>query len=144
MKKLVLLFCICAFISCKKDAAKDITKYRWVLDKAVVSPAMTVGNRTTTDYKSINGPHSCLANNYTYVFLTTGTYQVSSNGALCDMVANSSSQKWTKEGDKIILANGYGSNREATVEGNKMEQTSTFSKEGITYTVKYTYKAKSK
>lgn len=60
------------------------------------------------------------------------------------MVANSSSQKWTKEGDKIILANGYGSNREATVEGNKMEQTSTFSKEGITYTVKYTYKAKSK
>jgi hypothetical protein len=144
MKRLVLLLCICAFISCKKDAAKDITKYHWVLDKAVVTPAMTVGGKTTMDYKNINGPHSCLANDYTYIFLTTGIYQVSSNGALCDMAMNSSSQKWTKEGDKITLKNGYGSNIEATVEGNKMEQTSTFSKEGITYTVKYTYKAKSK
>lgn len=144
MKKLILFLCICTFICCKKDAANHITKYRWVLDKAVVTPAMTVGGKTTTDYKNINGAGSCLASNYTYEFLANGIYQVSSNGALCDMVGNSDSQKWTKEGAKITLTNGYGRNSEATVEGDRMEQTSTFSKEGITYTVNYTFKAKSK
>lgn len=144
MKKLGLFLCLCTFFSCQKDAANHITKYRWVLDQAVVTPAMTINGKATTDYKNKNGSGSCLASNYTYVFLASGIYQVSSNGALCDMAPNSDSQKWTKEGDKITLTHGSGASREATVDGNKMEQVTTFSEGGTTYTVKYTFKAKSK
>ena len=145
MKKLILFILLCSFFACKKDPAQDITKYSWVLEKAVVSPAITVNGKATTDYKNAYGSESCLASNYTYTFLNTGIFQVSSTGALCDMVANNETQKWVKNGDEIRLSgsNSYGIQL-FIVTDNFMKNTSTFTNNGVNYTVDYTYKAKSK
>jgi hypothetical protein len=145
MKKLILIICVCAFISCKKEnASENITDYNWVLKTAVINPAITINGKTSTDYKNILGDGSCLASNYTLAFLTTGIYQIGSNGALCDMIPNSKDQKWTKEGDLITLSNSYGNASSLTVSGNTMLQTTSFTQNNVNYTVVYTYSAKSK
>lgn len=140
MKRVVLFCCFLTLFACKKENIEDVTSVKWVLETAVVTPAMTVNGKTSTDYKNIYGAGSCLASNYTYVFLKSGIFEVSSNGALCDMVANTTNQKWTKQDDQLIL---NGTSR-FTIKGNTIENIAAFTANGIDYTVVYTFKAKTK
>lgn len=145
MKKLLLYFCICFSFACKKAADEDITKYKWVLEKAVINPAITVNGKATTDYKNAYGSESCLASNYTYTFLKTGIFQVSSTGALCDMLTNDETLKWEKNGEELRLSGSHIYGMQLfTVDKNSMRNTSTFTSNGVNYTVDYTYTAKSK
>ncbi|RZK52546.1 MAG: hypothetical protein EOO91_19140, partial [Pedobacter sp.] len=66
MRAFLVLALFLVALGCKKQtASEDITAYKWVLKTAVISPAITVNGKTTTDYKNSLGEHSCLANNYT-------------------------------------------------------------------------------
>jgi len=146
MKAFLVLALVFLSLGCKKEnAADNITAYNWVLETAVINPAITIGSKTGTDYKNLQGEGSCLASNYTMIFLSTGIFQISSNGALCDMVANTKDQKWAKEKNKITLTgNNYLNYNPLIVDGNTMVQTNTFTQNNVNYTVVYTYKAKIK
>ncbi|TKC12910.1 hypothetical protein FA048_04645 [Pedobacter polaris] len=143
MKRLILFICVCSFLSCKKNnkAEENITDYYWVLKTAVITPAKIINGKSTTDYKNALGEGSCLASNYTFNFLSTGIYQVSSNGSLCDMVANNNDQKWSKDGNVITLLNNYAAIKQLTVSGNVMLQTTSFTENNVNYNIIYTYSA---
>lgn len=150
MKKLILFFCACMLLSCKKDSAsinnEDITNVKWVLKTAVVDrPLPTSNGGVTTDYIAINGSQSCLGSNYTLTFLSDGTYQFSSTGALCDMIANQKNQIWTRENaDTIILNKGSGREITITLAGNKLTYILANTPGVVYWAVLYTFKAKSK
>ena len=96
---LIILF----LTSCKKEDGaplENLTTNHWLLTKASVSPAKTSGSTTSTDLFVLD-PSTCLANDYTMSFKTDGQYFISSNGALCDMIAGS--QPYTYTDSKLKL-----------------------------------------
>lgn len=144
MKRLILFICICTLFSCKKkNASENITGYNWVLKAQVISPAITIDGKTSTDYLRLQNPEGC-TKNFTYTFYDTGIFDVSSNGALCDMVANSNSQKWKLEGDQIIIdyTNVISQSASLKIRGNTLTQTSNLKINEINYSLTSTYEAK--
>jgi hypothetical protein len=73
MKKLILLFCACTLLSCKKNSDRinneDITNVKWVLETAVLDRPLQVNGGATTDYIAVSGPQTCIGSNYTMSFL---------------------------------------------------------------------------
>lgn len=133
---------------CKKDASEDITSYNWVLKTQVVAPAITVNGKTTTDYLSLQNPSGC-TKNFTFTFFKTGIFAVSSNGALCDMLANNDAQKWKLEGSEVILDYGnIGPSGSAIVklniDKNRLTRTSILTADGKDYSLTTTYIAQKK
>lgn len=143
MKKLLLIICVCIVFSCKKDnASENITAYNWVLKAQIISPAITIDGKTSTDYLSLQNPEGC-TKNFAYTFLETGIFTFGSNGALCDMIANTNSQKWKLEEDQITLDYGNGSSATPPlkVNENTLTQTSTITVSGTNYLLTSTYVA---
>lgn len=143
MKKLILFICLCSLFSCKKDnASKNITAYNWVLKAQVVSPAITIAGRTSTNYLSLQNPEGC-TKNFTYTFYDTGVFAVSSNGALCDMLASSNSQKWKRDGNQIIIDynNVVSPPAPFNINENTLTQASTITVSGVSYSLISTYEA---
>lgn len=143
MKKLILFICICTLFACNKDdASANITAYNWVLKAQVVSPVITIDGKTSADYLSLQNPEGC-SKNFTYTFYDTGIFSVSSNGALCDMVPNSNSQKWSLTGDELILEsnNVISSSSPLKLNKNTLTQIATITVSGVNYTLTSTYKA---
>lgn len=141
MKRFLIVALILLSLSCKKDnASEDITAYNWMLKTQVVSPAIKINGKTSTDYLSLQNPEGC-TKNFTYGFMESGVFTVSSNGALCDMVANSDQQKWEKNGDQLKLDFGSGMIRTLTVQKNSMIQTANITVDGANYTLTSTYTA---
>lgn len=132
--------------SCKKDnASENITDYNWVLTAQVVSPAITINGKTSTDYLSLQNQEGC-TKNFGYAFNDKGIFTVSSNGALCDMVANSDQQKWRREGDELILEynNVISPSSPFKISENSLSQTATITVDGANYTLTSTYSAQKK
>ena len=143
----VLLFAFFGF-GCKKDIAiDDVTSYNWVLKTQVVSPAITVNGKTSTNYLSLQNPEGC-TKNLTYTFHETGLYTVSSNGALCDMFNNHDAQKWKLEGNQLILQSGYVTSESSiiklTINKSTLVNTFTLTSGGINHTITSTYIAQKK
>jgi hypothetical protein len=171
MKKLVLFVCICVLVACRGEnksssitdttttALTDskpsvsetvtptnfkiagLTDFKWVLSSAIVTPAMTMNGKTSTNYMDLEGKGSCLGGGYALTFLETGIYQSSSNGASCKMPPNNDDQKWSLEGDTIILKNKYGSSNPYIFKGNTIVQNVSIVNNGVTYKIDYTYKS---
>lgn len=143
----MLLFAFFGF-GCKKDIAiDDVTSYNWVLKTQIVSPAITVDGKTSTNYLSLQNPEGC-TKNFTYTFHETGFYTVNSNGALCDMFNNHDAQKWKLEGNQLILQSGYvtfeSSIIKLTINKSTLVNTSTLTLGGINHTITSTYIAQKK
>ena len=143
MKKLLLLFAIClTIISCKKDIDKTLTSKTWAIESATITPAVTIGNKTSTNYIELMGQASCVAN-MMMTFSTDGTYTIGSNGALCDMAVSTDLKTWTRNGDQIILSSDR--NSPMVLNGKKLTQTISLpATSGTGYTIVYVYKAQSK
>ncbi|MFC4212016.1 hypothetical protein ACFOWA_12525 [Pedobacter lithocola] len=143
MKKLFLLFLLGVVLtSCKKDADKTLTSKNWKIETATVSPAMTFGNKTGTNYIELMGQASCVAN-MMISFNSDGTFTSGSNGALCDMAPTVGIQTWKRNEDQIILSSN--TKFPMVLSGNKLTQVITTEPQGgIIYTVVYVYKAESK
>ena len=78
MKKLILLFCICALLSCKKNSAtrsnEDIIDVKWVLETAVLDRPLPISSGgVTTDYIAINGSQSCIGSGNTLTYTLANT-----------------------------------------------------------------------
>lgn len=148
MKRLFLFLCICFSIACKKDSSfqnnKDITSVKWVLESAVLSAPLPYNNSTTTDYIAIQGPSSCLANNYTLTFSEDGTYQFSSTGALCDMVGSNKNQKWTRKDSTITLNGSSNYEQQIIIKDNSLTYRIANTPGVVYWNVLYTFKAKLK
>lgn len=143
MRNIFLFIIAGLFFSCKKDnTTANITDYNWVLKAQMISPAITINGKTSTNYLSLQNPDGC-SKNFTYVFYESGLFEFSSNGSLCDMIANSKSQKWKREGDQITL--DYGNVGSTVlilkVTGNSLVRTSEFTSNGEKYTLVSTYLA---
>lgn len=142
MKNLLLMLITCLLFSCKKDNDKTLIDKNWVIESATVSPAMTVGNKTSTNYIELSGSASCIAN-MMISFSKDGTYSSGSNGALCDMISITDIKTWRRDGDQIFLSTSPSS--PIILNNNKLTQTSTSSPiGGVVYTFVYVYKAQSK
>lgn len=147
MKKLLLISLICFAFACKKKdviTGNNITKYSWRLLSATVSPAMVINGKSETNYMTMSGNSTCLNHNYTLSFYDNGSFNISSNGPLCDLFAPSSKNSWIISGNDIKLNNGMGNESVVKLNGNTITDINTFQQNGITYTVIYIYKAKSK
>ena len=142
MKNFLFAAVILLSFSCKKEkASENITAYHWVLKAQVASPAVTIDGKTSTDYLSLQNPEGC-SKNFGFTFYANGTFAKGSNGALCDMIANSDRQKWTREGDQITLDYGNGpSTLKLTIKGNTLIGTSSITMNGSTHTIVSTYRA---
>ncbi|KQM74898.1 hypothetical protein ASE74_02640 [Pedobacter sp. Leaf216] len=142
MKKLMFILLVLFSLSCKKSQKEDpITKLKWVLETAIVSPALNIRGELVSDYKKLEGNDGCLSNNFTLTFLPNGTYRQSSTGSLCDMVENDENQKWRRSGEQIILGHSPNTENICTINGNKLTYTLVNSP-GIFYSkVVYTFKA---
>ena len=91
--------------------------------------------------KTLNGG-ACLNYNYTLAFKSDGTYTLSSNGPLCDMLANTAAQKWTKEGDKVTLTHPYIPTIVATIDGDNLVYTTSSTNGSVSYSIVYKFEAK--
>jgi hypothetical protein len=140
MKRLLLLFCICTAFACKKDI-ENLADQSFVLKKATISPAMTVNGKAETNAMTLNGG-ACLNYNYTLTFKDDGTYAISSNGPLCDMLANTSAQKWTREGDKVTLTHPYIPTIVATIDGDNLVYTTNSQSGGVNYSIVYRFEVR--
>ncbi len=139
MKKLILLILVCTSFSCKKDI-ENLADESFVLRKATISPAMVVNGKAETNAMTLSGG-ACLNYNYTLTFKGDGTYTISSNGPLCDMLANTSAQKWTKEGNKVTLTHPYIPVIVATIDGDNLVYTTNSSNGGVNYSIVYKFEA---
>jgi hypothetical protein len=140
MKKLLLILTVCLAFSCKKDPDKTLTKKDWRIESVTVSPAMTIGQKTSTNYMELMGPSSCVSTSI-ISFSPDGTYTSGSNGALCDMISDTSIKTWRRDGNQIFLSNAPQS--PLILSGDKLTQTtSTPSQQGIIYTFVFVYKSK--
>ena len=60
MENFLIVALILLSFSCKKNnASEDITGYNWVLTAQVVSPAITIDGKTSTDYFQYFSNMSC-------------------------------------------------------------------------------------
>ncbi|RNL49691.1 hypothetical protein [Pedobacter jejuensis] len=143
MKNLLLLFLIGATLTaCKKDADKTLATKNWKIESVTVSPAITIGGKTSTNYIELMGQASCAAN-MMISFNSDGTFTSGSNGALCDMAQTTAIQTWKRNDDQIILSSS--SKFPMVLAGNKLTQVITSEPQGgIVYTYVYVYKAESK
>lgn len=141
MKKLLLMLVICTALSCKKDVDKTLTSTNWKIESKTVSPAMTIGNKTSSNYLELMGPSSCDAT-MIISFAKDGTFTAGSNGALCDLFVNNTSiTTWKRDGDKIFLSSSP--NAPLILKEGKLVQTVTTAPQaGIVYTFVYIYKEK--
>lgn len=140
MKKLILILTVCLALGCKKDLDKTLTKKDWLIESVTVSPAMTIGKKTSTNYIELMGPSSCVSNSM-ISFSKDGTYTAGSNGALCDLKPDTSIKTWRRDGDQIFLSSAPQS--PLILSGNKLTQTtSTPLQGGIIYTFVFVYKSK--
>nr|WP_315420571.1 hypothetical protein [uncultured Pedobacter sp.] len=140
MKKLLLILTVCLAFGCKKDLDKTLTKKDWRIESITVSPAMTIGQKTSTNYMELMGPSSCVSNSM-ISFSSEGTYVWSSNGALCDLLSDTSIKTWKRDGDQIFLSSAPQS--PLILSGDKLTQTtSTPLQGGIIYTFVYVYKSR--
>ncbi|MEE1946239.1 hypothetical protein VRU48_14035 [Pedobacter sp. KR3-3] len=142
MKKLLLLALVCMALACKKSASDNMTKYNWTISSAVVTPAMTIDGKTSTDFLAIGNASTCLTG-LTYIFNENGTFVTSSNGPLCDRAPESPSQKWTRNGN-IVKLNYGGGGREAALNGDKLIIVDKSTKDNVEYTIVTTLIAKQK
>jgi hypothetical protein len=142
MKILIGLFLLFTLLSCKKQPDNILTTKDWVLESATVNPAMTIGNKTSTDYKNLLGPGSCLSSNYTLKFNTNGTFNGHSNGALCDLLVPSEPNKWSREGNMIRLL-GSSFNEVATLADQSLTYTSVSTIDMVIYTTVYIFRSTS-
>ncbi|WP_316806138.1 hypothetical protein [Pedobacter agri] len=87
------------------------------------------------------GAASCEATT-TLTFSEDGIFNISANGALCDMFydPNRKSVTWTRENDQIKVSSAPGA--PYTLKGNKLIQITTFTSGGSTYTLVRIYGAK--
>lgn len=143
MKRLMLLTLILFSLSCKKKNQEEdpITKQKWVLETAVVSPGLTIKGQFITDYKKLDGDNGCLSNDYTLTFLPNGIYQLSSTGSLCDMMGNGPDQKWRRSGEQIILGGNAESQIICNLNGSTLTYTIANTPGVVYYKVVYTFKA---
>ncbi|MFC3560948.1 hypothetical protein [Pedobacter jamesrossensis] len=140
MKKLLLLLVICTALSCKKDADKTLINTNWVIESTTVTPAMTSGGKTSTNYLELMGPSSCDAT-WILSFAKDGTFTAGANGALCDLFVDKSIKTWKKNGDQIFLSTDP--NFPFILKNGKLTQTKTISSQnGIVYTFVYVYISK--
>ncbi|NII84887.1 MULTISPECIES: hypothetical protein [unclassified Pedobacter] len=140
MKKLLLILTVCLAFGCKKDLDKTLTKKDWRIESVTVSPAMTIGQKTSTNYIELMGPSSCISNAM-ISFSKDGTYTSGSNGALCDLKPDASIKTWRRDGDQIFLS--YAPQSPFILSGDKLTQTtSTPPQGGIIYTFVFVYKSK--
>ena len=139
MKSFLILAVIFLSLGCKKEhTTQNITDYNWVLKAQVISPAITINGKTSTNYLSLQNPEGC-SKNFTYVFYDNGAFEYGSNGSLCDMVANSKLQKWKREGDQLTLDYGNGTSFSLNVTANALIRTSEITSNGEKYTLISTY-----
>ncbi|NTE04994.1 hypothetical protein G6M26_50380 [Agrobacterium tumefaciens] len=142
MKKLLFVLVISTALSCSKNIQKVLTEKTWAIESVTVTPAITMGDKTSTNYIELSGPESCVAN-LTLTFSKEGTYVAGTNGALCDMRADNSVKTWKVDGDKVILS--ASADAPLTLAGDKLTQTTTSTQaDGKTSTFVYVYKPKSK
>jgi hypothetical protein len=144
MKNLLFLLIITALVSCKKDADKTLINKNWVIASATITPARTVGNKTTTDLLELAGPGSCEANTI-LTFSKDGNFTSSSNGALCDLYVDPKAPAitWRRDGDQIFLSSAPSS--PMLQSGEKLSHTTNnIQADGTVYTILRIYKAKSK
>ncbi|MBE5319601.1 hypothetical protein IM793_10545 [Pedobacter sp. MR2016-19] len=139
MKKLILILTVCLAFGCKKDLDKTLTKKDWRIESITVSPAMTIGQKTSTNYMELMGLSSCESNSM-ISFSSEGTYVWSSNGALCDMLSDTSIKTWKRDGDQIFLSAMPKS--PMTLKGDRLIQTTSTPAAGIIYTFVYVYKSR--
>ncbi|WP_316737922.1 hypothetical protein [Pedobacter aquatilis] len=140
MKKFLLILLACTALACKKDADKTLTSNTWAIESTNVSPAMTIGNKTSSNYIELMGPSSCDAT-WMLSFATDGTFTSGANGALCDLFVDNKIRTWKKDGDQIFLSTDP--SFPFTLKKDKLTQTKTISlQNGIVYTFNYVYKAK--
>lgn len=142
MKKLLLLICVCTALSCKKDSNDVLDNKSFTLQSATVSPGILINGKLETNYMAMAGSSACLNYDYTLTFKNDGTYTLSSRGPLCDMVANTNSQKWTKKGDQVTLTHAALNTIVATLKGNKLSYTLSSPIGIVNYTVVYEFIAK--
>lgn len=143
MRKIGLLLLICTGLACKKNSSDDLTKYNWVISSAVVTPAMTINGKTSTNFLEIANSSTCLTG-LTYVFQTNGIFVTGSNGPLCDRVPDGPNQKWTREGNMVKLSYGGSDIREGALSGNKLIIVDKNIQNNTEYTIAYTFIAKEK
>lgn len=144
MKKLLFVLAVISVVACKKDAEKILVENQWEISAITVNPALTVGNKTTTNYLEYVGPGSCDANNR-LTFSDNGKFIQVFGGALCDREAidpaKENSVTWKKDGHQIIVSsmpdNPY------VLQDNILTQTRTLTKiAGSTHTLMYVYHRK--
>ncbi|MDQ8006529.1 MAG: hypothetical protein REI64_17130 [Pedobacter sp.] len=128
-------------LGCKKGLSDDITQYNWVLESQMVTPAITLYGKTSTDYLALQNPEGCTKNN-TLNFKKDGTYSISSNGSLCDMATNSSNQKWTRTDNELVLNYDAHLSEKFFIEKDKMTKTESIEIEGKNYVFITVRKAK--
>jgi hypothetical protein len=142
MRKFLLMLAICALISCKKDLNKQLTSKNWRIESSTVTPAMTIGSKTSNDYLSLMGPGSCDAT-LELVFHPNGSFTQGSNGALCDLSYdpnNKTSITWSRNNEQIILSASPES--PFNLSGNKLTRKTEINSEGTVYKLVELYKAK--
>ncbi|GGE59911.1 hypothetical protein EV200_103556 [Pedobacter psychrotolerans] len=139
MRKLLFVLLICTAVACTKDTYKTLISKKWVIESVTVTPAMTLGGKTDTNYIALSGPENCVAN-LSLSFAADSTYVAGANGALCDMMADASVKTWKKDGNKIVLS--ASPSAPLSFDGKKLTQTTTTQQNGTTYTFLYTYKSK--
>jgi hypothetical protein len=146
MKKLLLILTVCLAFGCKKkdsEANVEITNYNWILQSAVVSPALQIDGKAETNFMTMAGPSGCLNSNYTLNFANNGAFAITSTGPLCDMISFQNA-KWTKTGSEIKMDDGFGHISIYTLDGQKITNKYVFDQNNTTYTVTYVFTAKSK
>lgn len=129
-------------LSCKKDLDKKLSEENWKIESIKVTPAMTIGSNTSTNYLELMGPASCEATAI-LSFSKEGVFTQGSNGALCDLFysPNSKPITWSREGDQITISSSPQS--PFTISGNRLTRTTnTTSAGGIVYRLEYVYKSK--
>jgi len=141
MKNILLMLTICALFSCKKNSNQELSSRNWRIASSTITPAMTLGSKTSTDFLALMGPSSCEANTE-LSFSSDGIYTQGSNGALCDMYydTNSKPVTWTRNNDRITLSSSP--DFIFILSGNTLTSTTYITTAGTTYTLVRVYKAK--
>jgi len=141
MKHLLLLFTICVLCSCKKNSDQKLTSQNWRISSSTISPAITIGSKTSSNYLELMGPSSCEAT-WELSFAADGTFTQGSNGALCDLYYDPSSKPvgWSRNNDRIVLSSSP--DFAYILSGNTLTSTSYITTAGTTYTLVRVYKAK--
>jgi len=141
MKNILLMLAICILFSCKKNSNHELSSKNWRITSSTITPAMTIGSKTGTDYLALMGPQSCEAT-MELSFAADGTFTQTSNGALCDLYYDPKNKPvtWSRNNDRIVLSSSP--DFSFIQSGNTLSSTSYITNDGTTYTLVRVYKAK--